>query len=57
MANRIPLVVDTTDGNKIKELPVGDNPDPINRLSLLNAQVYKHKHPIGGTAFQNHTQI
>ena len=27
MANRIPLVVDTTDGNKIKELPVGDNLD------------------------------
>lgn len=25
MANRFPLVVDTTDNNKIKELPVGDN--------------------------------
>ena len=25
MANRIPLVVDTADGNKIKELPIGDN--------------------------------
>ena len=25
MANRIPLIVDTGDGNKIKELPIGDN--------------------------------
>lgn len=25
MANRIPLVVDTGDGNKLKELPIGDN--------------------------------
>jgi len=25
MANRIPLIVDTDDGNKLKELPVGDN--------------------------------
>jgi hypothetical protein len=25
MANRIPLIVDTGDGNKIKELPVSDN--------------------------------
>ena len=25
MANRIPLIVDTTDSNKIKELPIGDN--------------------------------
>jgi hypothetical protein len=25
MANRYPLVLDTTDGNKIKELPAGDN--------------------------------
>ena len=27
MANRLPLVVDTSDGNKIKELPVNDNLD------------------------------
>jgi hypothetical protein len=27
MANRIPLIVDTGDGNKIKELPIGDNLD------------------------------
>jgi hypothetical protein len=27
MANRIPLIVDTTDGNKIKELPIGSNLD------------------------------
>ena len=25
MTNRIPLVVDIEDGNKIKELPAGDN--------------------------------
>ncbi len=24
MTNRIPLIVDTEDGNKIKELPAGD---------------------------------
>ena len=30
MANRIPLVVDTADGNKIKELPVNDNLDLTN---------------------------
>ena len=27
MANRFPLIVDTDDGNKIKELPTGDNLD------------------------------
>ena len=25
MADRIPLIVDTADGNKLKELPIGDN--------------------------------
>ena len=30
MANRFPLVLDTTDGNKIKELPDGDNLDLTN---------------------------
>lgn len=25
MANRFPLIIDTADGNKIKELPIGDN--------------------------------
>ena len=30
MANRIPLVVDTADGNKIKELPINDNLDLTN---------------------------
>ena len=25
MANRYPLIIDTADGNKIKELPAGDN--------------------------------
>ena len=51
MANRIPLVVDTTDGNKIKELPVGDNLDLTNS-SLLNAtSVQTQTLSIGGTAF------
>ena len=36
MANRIPLVVDTSDGNKIKELPIGDNLDLANS-SLIGA--------------------
>ena len=27
MANRIPLIVDRDDENKLKELPVGDNLD------------------------------
>ena len=30
MANRFPLILDTTDGNKIKELPDGDNLDLTN---------------------------
>ena len=38
MANRIPLVVDTTDGNKIKELPARDNPDPTNSIQLVGIQ-------------------
>ena len=25
MANRFPLIIDTDDGNKLKELPIGDN--------------------------------
>lgn len=34
MANRFPLIIDTADGNKIKELPVGDN------LNLENAGIF-----------------
>ena len=34
MANRIPLIVDTLDDNKIKELPAGDNLD-LGTLGLL----------------------
>ena len=47
MANRFPLVLDTTDGNKIKEIPAGDNLDlrnvsiedvqNINALGTINA--------------------
>ena len=49
MANRFPLVLDTTDGNKIKEIPAGDNLDlrntsivdvqNINALGTINAAV------------------
>jgi hypothetical protein len=47
MANRFPLVIDTADGNKIKEIPSGDNLDlrnvsisdvqNINALGIINA--------------------
>lgn len=36
MANRIPLIVDTTDGNKIKELPGGDSLD-LTSSAIINA--------------------
>ena len=36
MANRFPLVIDTTDGNKIKELPTGDNLN-LQNSSIVNA--------------------
>jgi hypothetical protein len=36
MANRIPLIVDQNDGNKIKELPAGDNLDLTNS-GIVNA--------------------
>ena len=49
MANRYPLILDTTDGNKIKELPAGDNVtlrensildvQNINALGVINAPV------------------
>jgi hypothetical protein len=35
MANRFPLVIDTTDGNKLKELPAGDN------LDLRNSNIVR----------------
>jgi hypothetical protein len=37
MANRFPLVLDTTDGNKIKELPAGDNLN-LRENSIVNVQ-------------------
>ena len=37
MANRFPLIVDVDDGNKIKELPEGDNLDLIN-AGIVNLQ-------------------
>ena len=37
MANRFPLVIDTTDGNKLKELPAGDNLD-LRQNSITRVQ-------------------
>ena len=37
MANRFPLVIDTNDGNKIKELPAGDNLD-LTQTSIVSVQ-------------------
>ena len=37
MANRFPLVLDTTDGNKIKEIPAGDNLD-LRNVSIEDVQ-------------------
>ena len=41
MANRIPLIVDVLDSNKIKELPVGDNLDlggaGVTNVGTINA--------------------
>ena len=36
MANRFPIIVDTDDGNKFKELPVGDNLD-LSGSGIVNA--------------------
>jgi hypothetical protein len=36
MANRFPLIVDTADGNKFKELPLGDNLD-LSGSGIVNA--------------------
>ena len=51
MANRYPLIIDTADGNKIKELPAGDNlylrnnniedVQDINALGTINAAVIR----------------
>lgn len=61
MANRYPLVLDTTDGNKIKELPEGDNlylrtnsieeVQNINALGTINAANIT----IGGQTLQAQT--
>jgi len=37
MADRFPLIVDSNDGNKIKELPAGDNLN-LNQVSIVNSQ-------------------
>ena len=51
MADRIPLIVDTSDGNKIKELPVGDNLD-LSNSSLVNVtSVTATSVNVGGNLF------
>lgn len=53
MANRIPLIVDTLDDNKIKELPVGDNLDlggaGVTNVGSINATDVT----INGVSFNN----
>ena len=53
MANRIPLIVDTLDSNKLKELPVGDNLDlggaGVTNAGTINATDIK----INGVSFNN----
>jgi len=51
MANRIPLVVDTTDGNKIKELPVNDNLDLTNSNLVGVNSIETQAIQIAGTPF------
>ena len=51
MTNRIPLIVDTTDGKKIKELPVGDNLDLTNSNLVGVNSVQTQAIQIAGTPF------
>ena len=51
MANRIPLVVDTSDGNKIKELPINDNLDLTNSNLVGVNSIETQAIQIAGTAF------
>ena len=51
MANRIPLIVDTTDGNKIKELPINDNLDLTNSNLVGVNSVQTQTLSIAGTPF------
>ena len=51
MANRIPLVVDTADGNKIKELPINDNLDLTNSNLVGVNSVQTQTLSIAGTPF------
>jgi hypothetical protein len=51
MADRIPLVVDTADGNKIKELPINDNLDLTNSNLVGVNSVQTQTLSIAGTPF------
>jgi len=51
MANRIPLIVDTADGNKIKELPINDNLDLTNSNLVGVNSVQTQTLSIAGTPF------
>lgn len=53
MANRIPLIVDTLDDNKIKELPIGDNLD-MGGAGITNAgSINATDVTINGVSFNN----
>ena len=57
MANRIPLIVDTLDDNKIKELPAGDNLD-LGNAGLTNVgSVNATDVTINGVSFNNPFRI
>ena len=47
MANRFPLVIDTSDGNKIKEIPIGDSID-LDNVGLANLQTLSVQGTLSG---------
>lgn len=59
MANRYPLIVDTSDGNKIKELPTGDNLNLsgcgiVNAASIaVSGSITANSITVGGQALAN----
>lgn len=56
MTDRFPLIVDTTDGNKLKELPAGDNLD-LQGNGITNAQTISVSSLATGTLTVNGTQL
>lgn len=56
MANRFPLVVDTTDGNKIKEIPIGDNID-FENVGIANLQTLSVQGSLSGASLATTADI